>query len=94
MLFPDRPVHPLPQRSLARVRRALHRFPDSGPQSTRGVGRHLWRAALFAGAGLLVGASASGYRFFRAYYDGSNVVESRNAVRWDAAYWPAGGVLE
>ena len=43
---------------------------------------------------MLVGDGASGYRFFRAYDDGSLIAQSRNAIRWDTAFWPAGAVLE
>ena len=94
MLTPDRPVRPLPQRSLARATRASHHLPESAQRRTRLIQRHFWRAALFAGAGLLFGSAASGYRFFRAYDDESLIVKSRNAIRWDAAYWPAGALLE
>ena len=94
MLSPDRPVRPLPQRSLARARRASHHLPESARRGTRLIQRHSWRAALFAGAGLLIGNAASGYRFFRAYDDGSRIVEAERAIHWSATSWPAGAVQE
>ena len=94
MPFPDRPVHPLPQRSLARGKRASHHFPDSAPRSVRRVRSRFRRAGLFAGAGLLIGSAASGYRFFRAYDDGSRIVEAERAIHWSATSWPAGAVQE